>query len=68
MGRVKHPMMVDTARVDGWTYCVVSEQHEEAPRCYEMVNHEVVRCKVFLQNRTMKRGGPIRSINAVIVT
>ena len=68
MGRIKHSLKVDTARVDGWTYCVGFEQHEESPRCYETVNHEIVRCKVFLQNRTMKRGGPFHSINAAIVS
>lgn len=40
----------DTTCVDGWAYLVVMEEHEEALRCYETENYEIVRCSIVMKD------------------
>ena len=58
----------ETAKVDGWAYCVKGPEHEEALRFYETAEYEVVRCRILLQNGTVQKGCTFRFANASITT
>jgi len=63
----KYKALVDgpsEAKVNGWAYCVETEEHESALRSFETAKYEVVRCVIILEDGIEQPGCTFRFTDA----